>query len=174
MEEGKRGKCFQDNKYIDASHLLVLSSVSSKKLQALPCDPLILVTSHKISVFYHTAGSGTLIFMVPCEGCKWLKADWNSPLLFTFPQLLPCTVSTLAALDEVTLSCSLPFFSLLVSALWSCSSLYLPSLCPLSFLDGSFHPLSPSGLILSFLWFFLPPPTLSRPLLLPRQQHKAG
>lgn len=144
MEEGKRGKCFQDNKYIDASHLLVLSSVSSKKLQALPCDPLILVTSHKISVFYHTAGSGTLIFMVPCEGCKWLKADWNSPLLFTFPQLLPCTVSTLAALDEVTLSCSLPLF---LSACFGSLELFLP-LSPLS--------LSP----LFFRWVLSPPQPL--------------
>lgn len=39
----------EHNKY--ASHLLVLSSVSSEKLQALPDDPLILVASHKLSAF---------------------------------------------------------------------------------------------------------------------------
>lgn len=33
-----------------ASHLLVLSSMSFKKLQALPGDPLILVINHKLSV----------------------------------------------------------------------------------------------------------------------------
>lgn len=45
----KGGTYLEHNKY--ASHLLVLSSVSSEKLQALPDDPLILVASHKLSAF---------------------------------------------------------------------------------------------------------------------------
>lgn len=36
---------------IYASHLLVLSSMSSEKLQALPGEPLMVATSHKLSVF---------------------------------------------------------------------------------------------------------------------------
>lgn len=48
MKEGKREEGY---KYIYASHLLVLSSVSSEKLQALPGDPLIPATSHKLPVF---------------------------------------------------------------------------------------------------------------------------
>lgn len=143
---------------IYASHLLVLSSVSSEKLQALPGEPLIPVTFHK-PWFYHTAGSSTLIFMVSCEACKWLKADWNSPRLFTFPQLLPCTVSTSSS-GWANPLCSLPF--LLASP--SSVVLFLPltSLSvPLFFRRVLSPPLSPSGICLFFC--FLPPPTHQTP-----------
>lgn len=55
-EGRKEGKCLEENKNIYASHLLVLSSMSSETLQALPAGPLILVTSHKLSVFTTLAG----------------------------------------------------------------------------------------------------------------------
>lgn len=78
---------------VHTSHLLVLSSsVSSVKLQALPGDPLILLVSHKLSRFYHTARCSTLISMGSYKGCEWLGEARNLALLFTFPQLLPCTV----------------------------------------------------------------------------------
>ena len=90
-----------------------------------------------------------------------------------FPTTSPPAPCSLAALDEVTLPCSLPFLlSLSLSLSFSRLSGRVPPaispLCPSLFLDGSFHPLSPSGLILvlSLLCSLLP---LSRPLLLPRQ-----
>lgn len=169
-EEGERGETERRKKKrvsrtanIYASHLLVLSSVSSGKLQALLGEPLIPVTFHKLW-FYHTAGSSAFIFMVSCEACKWLEADWNSPLLFTFPQLLPCTVSTSSS-GWANPLCSLPFLSLL-PALGAVPPSYFP-LCPSLFQTGPFTSLSaPLLSVFSSVFSLLP---LTRPLLLPRQ-----
>ena len=148
--------------------------MSSEKLQALPGEPLILVTSHTFTVFFTTVpGPAHSSLWSPARaasGCKQIGILLCCLLSHNFS---PCTVLTsssrwgnpplLPPLSSLSLSLSLSF-----SRLSGRVPPAISPLCPSLFLDGSFHPLSPSGLILvlSLLCSLLP---LSRPLLLPRQ-----
>ena len=84
-----------------------------------------------------------------------------------FPTTSPPAPCSLAALDEVTLPCSLPFLlslslSIFLSALWSCSSRYLPSLS-LSFFGWVLSPPQPLRSHFSPFFALLPPPTIQTP-----------
>ena len=142
--------------------------MSSEKLQALPGEPLILVTSHTFTVFFTTVpGPAHSSLWSPARaasGCKQIGILLCCLLSHNFS---PCTVLTsssrwgnpplLPPLSSLSLS-----LSIFLSALWSCSSRYLPSLS-LSFFGWVLSPPQPLRSHFSPFFALLPPPTIQTP-----------
>lgn len=138
--------------------------MSSEKLQALPGEPLILVTSHTLTVSLphcrvrHTHLCGLL------RGLQVAASRLEFSSAVYFPTTSPPAPCSLAALDEVTLPCSLPFPLFLSLSLGSLV-VFLP-LSPLSvplfFWMGPFTPSAPPVSFCPF-FAFLPPPTIKTP-----------